>query len=375
VSTQIYLWKKEPAACRRFRTGVSLHSHTLHSREYLSIIPQCADRNRVLAWLVRREARRHGLRDIPREAISRAWWTPPLSPLEALHLESSQIENALHKRALVSITDHDNIGAAAELHSAGDLAEVLSSTEWTVPYCGSWFHIGVHNMPPRAAPALVESMNRYTGGGPDHLLSDLLHTIGQTPQALIVLNHPAWDSEAVGAELHRFALDRFLSRYGSSIHALEFNADRPWPENQATLERARALGIPVVAGGDRHGCHASPVVNLTDAGEFASFAEEVRSGRSVIALLPRLFESYRLRLLETAFDVLRDHPGHSRGWVRWSDRVFYTRHSGAATSLSEMWGHRLPGAVRSLVGLMNALGGQSVRPALRWALAEKPVAL
>ncbi len=375
MTTQIRLWRKDPAACGRFRTGVSLHSHTLHSREYLSVIPQYIDRNRFFAWLVRREVRRHGLRDIPRDSISRAWWTPPLSPREALHLERSQIESTLQKRALASITDHDNTEAAAELHSAGEASDVPVSMEWTVPYCGSWFHMGIHNMPPHEAPALVESMNRCTGGGPEDLLSDLLCTVGRTPQALIVLNHPMWDSEAVGSELHGLALDRLLGRYGRSIHALEFNADRPWSENQATLELARTVGVPVVAGGDRHGCHASPVVNLTDATDFAGFAEEVRAGRSFIALLPRLFESYKLRLFETVFDLLRDHPGHSRGWVRWSDRVFYTRRSGAIASLSEVWGRRQPGTVRTAIHLMSAIGAQSVRPALRWALAEKPVAL
>ncbi len=375
MSTDIWLWSKDRGAGRSFRTGVSLHSHTLHSREYLSFIPQYAERNWLLAWLVRREARWHGLKHIARSEFSRVWWTPPLSARDAWALEKSQIENSLHKLALVSITDHDNIDAAAELHTAGNCRDTPVSLEWTAPYCGSSFHVGVHNLPPPAARSLVESMNRYTEGGPEELLSDLLHTVRRSPETLVVLNHPLWDSEAVGAEVHRFALGRLLGRYGRCVHALEFNADRPWCENRATLELARVVGLPVVAGGDRHGCHASPVVNLTDATDFAGFAQEVREGRSVIALLPRLLESYKLRLLETAFDILRDHPGHSLGWVRWSDRVFYARQSGAITSLSALWGRRQPGAIRSFVNLMGLLGTQTVRPALRWALAEKEAAL
>jgi hypothetical protein len=354
---------------------VSLHSHTLHSREYLSFIPQYLERIPLLAWVALHEARWHGLDSIPADEFSRAWWTPPLSPREALAVEKSQIENSLQKAALVSITDHDNIDAAAELRAIDETRSAPVSVEWTAPYCGSSFHLGVHNLPPLEAASLVRSMNRYTEGAAEELLSDLLHTVSGFPETLVVLNHPLWDELGVGAEAHRFALGRLLGRYGRSIHALEFNADRPWRENRETTELARLLALPVVGGGDRHGCHASPLVNLTDAMEFAGFVEEVRSGRSVIALMPRLRESRKLRLFETAFDILRDHPSHSRGWVRWSDRVFYTRRCGAVASLSELWGRRQPGAIQSFVNLMDVLRKQTVRPALRWALAERESAL
>lgn len=374
MSTDIRLWWKDRSACRSFRTGVSLHSHTRHSREYLDFIPRYLEKIPLLAWLVRREARWRGLEDI-RPEFSRAWWTPPLSPRAAWMLEKSQIENSLQKNALVSITDHDTIEAQGELRAFNESRDTPVSLEWTAPYCGSLFHFGVHNLPLQDARFLVESMNRYTEGGPEELLTDLLHTISQSPATLIVLNHPLWEANDAGAEVHRFALGRLLGRYGHCIHALEFNADRPGRENRATLELARSVGIPVVAGGDRHGCHASPVVNLTDATDFAGFAQEIRAGRSVIALLPRLLESHKLRLFEAAFDILRDHPGHSLGWVRWSDRVFYMRHCGTIASLSELWGRRQPGFVSSVVNLMGLLGTQTVRPALRWALAEKEAAL
>jgi nitrate/nitrite transporter NarK len=61
--------------------------------------------------------------------------------------------------------------------------------------------------------------------------------------------------------------------------------------------------------------------------------------------------------------------------VRWSDRVFYKRRNGSVTSLSELWGRRQPGAVSGFVGLVGLLGGQTMRPALRWALAEKEASL
>jgi hypothetical protein len=159
------------------------------------------------------------------------------------------------------------------------------------------------------------------------------------------------------------------------VHALELNADRPWRENRAAIDLARLNGLPVVSGGDRHGCDPSPVVNLTNAADFSEFAQEVRAGRSVVALLPRLRESRKVRLFETAFDILRDHPDHGLGWVRWSDRVFYAREGGAVASISEVWGRRQPGAISSFVNLMGLLGRRQVRPALRWALAEPEAAL
>ncbi|MGC9971549.1 MAG: hypothetical protein ABSE56_13275 [Bryobacteraceae bacterium] len=375
MGAEIRLWWKDRRACRSLRAGVSLHSHTLHSREYLTFIPRYLKAVPLLAWLVRREARWHGMNEIPHSAFARAWWTPPLSPHAAWRLEKSAVENRLERGALVSITDHDNIEAANALHTLEESRHTPVSIEWTVPFCGASFHIGVHNLPPHSARSLVRSMNAYTAGGPEALLRDLLEDVSGYPETLVVVNHPFWDEEGVSGDLHRIALGKLLGRYGRSVHALELNADRPWYENSATIELARANNLPVVSGGDRHGCDPSPVVNLTNAADFAEFVQEVRSGRSVIALLPRFRESRKVRLFETAFDILRDHPGHSLGWVRWSDRVFYQRKDGTVTSLSELWGCRQPGAVSSLVGLMGLLGGQTMRPALRWALAEKEASL
>jgi len=375
MNNEILLWWKDRRAGEAFHAGVSLHSHTLYSRERLSFIPRYLSALPPLAWLVRCEARRRGLSDIPFAEISRAWWTPPLSAQAAWKLETSQIEDRLHLRALVSITDHDSIEASALLGAREESRNSPVSLEWTVPYCGASFHLGVHNLPPRFSLAFVETMSRYTADGTEELLGDLLHEISRHRQTLVVLNHPLWDEGAVGPEVHRFALGRLLGRYGACVHALELNADRPWRENRAAIDLARLNGLPVVSGGDRPGCDPSPVVNLTNAADFSEFAQEVRAGRSVVALLPRLRESRKVRLFETAFDILRDHPDHGLGWVRWSDRVFYAREGGAVASISEVWGRRQPGAISSFVNLMGLLGRRQVRPALRWALAEPEAAL
>ncbi len=375
MGAEIRLWWKDRRACRSLRTGVSLHSHTLHSREYLTFIPRYLKAIPILGWLVRREARWHGMAEIPHAEFARTWWTPPLSAHAAWKIEKSGVENRLGLRAMVSITDHDNIEASSALHTLEECRHTPVSLEWTVPFCGASFHIGVHNLPPQRARSLVRSMNEYTGGGPEELLRGVLDEVSGRPETLIVLNHPLWDEEGVSADVHRVAFGRLLGLYGRWIHALELNADRPWHENRAVIALAQANNLPLVSGGDRHGCDPSPAVNLTNAADFAEFVQEVRAGRSVIALLPRLRESRKVRLFETAFDILRDHPGHSMGWVRWSDRVFYQRRNGTVASLSELWGRRQPGAVSSFVGLMGLLGGQTMRPALRWALAEREASL
>ncbi len=370
MDTDIRLWWKDRQNCENFRTGVSLHSHTLHSHEWLTFIPQYISALPLVAGFIRREARRHGLPDIPYAEFSRAWWTPPLSAHAAWKLEALQIEERLQMRAMVSITDHDSIEAAAMLNARRESSGAPISLEWTVPYLSTSFHIGVHNLPPNKSRALVETMSQYTAGGSEDLLAGILEELSHHPETLIVLNHPLWDEGDVGPGIHRFALGRLLGRYETCVHALELNADRSWRENRAVLDLARLNAMPVVSGGDRHGCDPSPVVNLTNAVKFSEFAQEVREGRSVIAVLPRFRESRKVRLFETAFDVLRDHPDHGLGWVHWSDRVFYRHPDGTVASVSKLWGRKQPGTVSSFINLMSVLRRQQIRPALRWALAE-----
>lgn len=217
MDTDIRTWWRNRRACEALRTGVSLHSHTLLSREYLNFVPRYLSALPLAGWLVRREARRHGLPDIPCADFSRAWWTPPLSARAAWKLESSHIEAHLQLRAMVSITDHDNIEASTHLQALDESRSAPISVEWTVPYLGASFHIGVHNLPPHLARTLVDTMNRYTAGGNEELLAGVLNEVSSRPETLVVINHPLWDEDNSGPELHRFALGRFLGCYGASM--------------------------------------------------------------------------------------------------------------------------------------------------------------
>ena len=91
-----------------FRTGVSLHSHTLHSKESLDFIyklaGQCAPIKMLLTRGERKFQRHHG---VPLD-LCKGWWTPPLGPAEAHRLEAAQIEG-YDAHPIVSLTDHDDL--------------------------------------------------------------------------------------------------------------------------------------------------------------------------------------------------------------------------------------------------------------------------
>src|SRR5215469_10552667 len=87
ASRSVHLQWHEESAARGYTTGVSLHSHTLHSREGLDFIPRVFRRvavaREILEWAEARHQRETG-RPIPFE---RAFWRPPLHPRAAHDLE------------------------------------------------------------------------------------------------------------------------------------------------------------------------------------------------------------------------------------------------------------------------------------------------
>src|ERR1700726_2197641 len=91
----------------KYRSGVSLHSHTMHSREYLGRLPGYISKIPVASYIIEREVGRLHLYSGRIFDFRQMFWTPPLSPREALDLEQQQVERFLGLRALVSLTDHD----------------------------------------------------------------------------------------------------------------------------------------------------------------------------------------------------------------------------------------------------------------------------
>ncbi len=99
-----------------------------------------------------------------------------------------------------------------------------------------------------------------------HEIFDLLNAI---PEVLVVLNHPLWDIEMIGQELHNDLLKMFIKEHLHHVHAFEINGFRSWSENKAVIEMAETLNIPLVSGGDRHCGKSNTVINLTNAETFA----------------------------------------------------------------------------------------------------------
>ena len=92
MSSRIHLQWKDGTVVSRFRSGVSLHSHTLHSRENLDFIYRAAIQAPLLAGVIRYGERRYRQVHGTRLDLSRGWWTPPLGPHDAWLVEKEQIE-------------------------------------------------------------------------------------------------------------------------------------------------------------------------------------------------------------------------------------------------------------------------------------------
>ncbi len=352
MSSTIHLQWKDAAAAGRFRTGVSLHSHTLHSRESLDFIYHAATRAPILAAAIRHGERIYQqIQGAPLD-LARGWWTPPLGAHDAWLLEKSQIE-ALDQDALVSITDHDNIDAPLSLQVLDECRGTPISVEWTVPFGPTFFHLGVHNLPAGQARALWAEMNNYRQKPDKGRLAELLTALASIDQALIVFNHPLWNERGISQPAHRQVALEFLRRFGPSLHALELNGLRPWKENRDVIALAKAEQMPAISGGDRHALEPNALLNLTNAETFEEFADEVRAGWSSVLVLRHSREQYSLRILHNMMDVLRTYERHANGWLRWSDRVFYLCHDGQTRSLTQLFGERPPAAVALFVGAMH----------------------
>jgi hypothetical protein len=359
------LFWDEPKAVSGFATAVCLHGHTMHSEECLSFLPRYLHSIPGISQIVRGYQRG----PLPAVDFSRAYWTPPLTPVSALCLERKQIAN-LGLRPLVSLTDHDNIDAGLALQTAASQEDDPISVEWTVPYERSILHLGIHNLPPESARSWMSVMAAHTSAPVESRLPEVLREMGRIPGILIVLNHPFWLEEGVEKADHARALDRLLRECNHLFHAFELNGTRRWSENRAVVELARKWSRPVISGGDRHACEPAACLNLTNATSFAEFAGEVRSGHSVVLFMPHYRESMPARMLEAIWDILRPYPEYPDR-ERWTDRLFYRGEDGIATRLSILWKHRMPWVVRPAAGMLQFPATNGVRLALRRLLSRQ----
>ena len=361
------IWKQPDIACK-YRTAVSLHSHTNQSKESLLFIPEFAEKWPLLRWTLRGQCNK-SVRPVD---FSQAYWTPPLPPKLAFELESNQIEIDLELMSLVSLTDHDSIGAPSALRQLPAPVQVPFAVEWSVPFEGAVFHLGVHNLPESQAHLIMDNLAAYTHNPSAPLLIELLASLRELPDVLIVFNHPLWDQHCQGPSTFRHILDRFLQSYVKYFHAFELNAMRNWAENKGVIQLAAVWQRPVISGGDRHGCEPSGALNLTCATSFSDFVSEIRNEQlSHIVFMPQYAEVLGIRFVQTVIDTIRDYPEHPVGTRRWDERVFHMDfQTGYYRPLSALW-KAPPPYLGRIFSVFRMVENASVRNALNFTFREK----
>ena len=373
AATQVQFFWQDRSIHTDFRMGVSLHSHTMYSEESLEMIPRYTAKVPYLGAAIRRQSEEFNRKEGEVLNFANAFWTPPLAPRQAYRLEEKQIQRRFQLPGLVSLTDHDDIRAGSLLQVLERFRNVPVSTEWTIPFEYTFFHVGVHNMPPPEAPLLMDEMRAYTANAKPHSLAALLDYLNSLPDVLLVLNHPLWDEKGISAANHAQVLERLLDHHACRLHALEVNGLRSWHENRKVLRLGRQIGLPVVAGGDRHGREPNAILNISRGSTFSEFVHEVRRNRfSHVIFMPQYHEPLKLRVLQAMVDVVRDYPENLKGRRYWAERVFYREPgSTAAIPITSIWEGKPPKIVQQFIFAMRVLEWRGIRSALRVALDDR----
>ncbi len=371
--TRVFRLSQASSQLHHSRSAVSLHAHTQFSRECLEYLPCQAARIPVVGSIVQARIRRYEEANGKSIDFRRAWWTPPFSPAQVYASECEQIAS-LNLAPMVSITDHDSVEAGLTLQDHPAPEPIPVSVEWTVPIAGDYLHIGVHHIPAARARSVMEVLAEYTAA-PDsspETLRDLFAFLAEPPDSLIVLNHPCWDVSRVGEAHHMTAVREFLTLCQPHVHAVEINGLRAWKENRGSIAIAEEVGLPVIAGGDRHGCSPNAVLNLTRAESWAEFVSEVREdAHTQVLLMPAYDEPLGLRQLETVADALRFYPKHPHGRRRFTSRTFADLPGYSPHPLSFYWDDGPPFWLRPILATIVALGSESARPILRRTLFRR----
>src|SRR5688572_20218840 len=374
--TRLHIVRETGSLSNTAKTGVSLHCHTEYSKEMLDFVPHYAEKLPIIATFWRKERDKYEGNAGKKIDFSTAYWSPPLTPQAVFDIEREQI-NSAGLNAIVSLTDHDSIDATLEVNDRNENARAPISLEWTVPFDYGFFHVGVHNLPKKRAVEITKTLLDYTftqGNHKDENLTEMFAMLSELPGVLVILNHPLWDIEIVGAERHEALLKDFIRRHGRWIHAFEINGFRSWSENKAVIEMAEALGIPIATGGDRHGCKPNTVINLTNADTFEEFVNEIRvEKRSDVVLMPEYEYPLHSRQLQSFSEILSHYPEFVDGRQKWFERVFFDTGDGNGVRNLASHGWRLGGPkwLRAAIWTLGFLGSPRMRPFFRVARKKR----
>jgi hypothetical protein len=349
--------------------GISLHCHTLYSKEMLDFVPYYASSYPVISSIWRRECGRYLQNNGRMPNFNLGYWEPPLTARQVYDSEKQNLER-MGLEAIVSVTDHDSIQAGLDLRDEGEPTAPIS-LEWTVPFRSAYFHVGVHNLPAERAEEISQQLLDYTYAAADYMsderLMDLLSLLNEDPEILVVLNHPVWDIELIGQAKHDRALKEFLAEFGHWMHALEINGFRPWSENQAVIEIAERVGLPLISGGDRHCLGRNTMINTSSCCSFAELVDEIRNDKySSIVVLPEYHQPLVFRQVRSIAQILGYYPDFPADRRHWSQRVFFDAEDGqGALPLSTHWNGRGPRWHEWGIGIFAALGHRAALPLFR----------
>ena len=371
--SRILFHNGKTASQDEYTTAVSLHCHTNRSKEGLHGVPSYASRIPILSSIFMRETHRY--KRLTGQAIDFAdwYWTPPPSAQAVIESETGRIGSQLGLRALVSLSDHDDISAPRAAHASGVDAVSPISLEWTVPVNGVHLHLGVHNLPAGRSVDIANDLAGYTREPKTGTLSHLLPMLSDSRGTLLVMNHPLSTPDGMGSGRLRQVVTEFLDHHGDHIHALEINGYRPWSENRMVMRLAGQFGKPVVSGGDRHGTAPNAIVNMTKADTFSAFVDELRRDKvSTVLVMPEYQEEdVIMRKLAVLTDFFRYYPDYPAGHRRWTDRVFVKLDDGVIRPVSKLWDHTTPAWIKSVMWCVDLMARRYIQPAFRMSFVRR----
>jgi len=283
--------------------------------------------------------------------LHRAHWSPPLGERQAYDLESRQIES-LGIRAMVSLSDHDTIQACALLRQVPDFQGTPVSTEWTVPFGNTVFHIGVHNLPGDVASSVLADLLDASKAGLDSAVLDLLMGLSELPGVLLVFNHPLWNLNGMPKAMFQHELIRFLRSANGYLHAFELNGMRSHQENCGVIKLAAEWGQLLISGGDRHGCEPNAALNLTNAMNFSEFVDEIRNEKqSTVLFMAQYQEHLSWRMYKSFTHVIDHYPENPEGRRSWDERIFHPDLNGEIVPVINLWHLGAPGFLKKIFAL------------------------
>jgi hypothetical protein len=351
VQNQVLFLSQDSEVHRSFRTGISLHGHTKHSLESLGFLGKFVREHALLRAFIADQAKKVWHRSRIRIDFDQAYWTPPLSALQAHELETHQIES-LGLSSIVSLSDHDNIEAATLLRESAQYSDVPVSVEWTVPFGRAVFHLGIHNMPPNTAQDLMSALRVATEEANEQRIIELLFEVRRIPSVLVVFNHPVWNFTGIAPDVFDYELRRFLQCAGEYFDAFELNGMRDWEENRKVIKLAAEWNHILISGGDRHACEPNAILNVTNAADFPEFIDEVQNGRqSVILVMPQYQHPIHWRFYQSFAQVIRWYPEFPEGQRKWDQRILHPSAAGDLAPLSQLWPRGTPGFLAKIFAL------------------------